>query len=130
MTSLNFLFRKPRLPIIIDTGTGLIGATSWPECKRKLTSIVPGHRVSFDVIDLTAEGFAFYPERMAFSPLILKKRWTKAAIIALYNNAREPGRPAYPATSLSNKSLGEVVKAIVDLLDAEQATGASRPKTK
>jgi hypothetical protein len=55
---------------------------------------------------------------MAFSPLTSKKRWTKAAIIDLYNRQKGPGRPEYPTTSLGNKSLEKVLKDIVELLTA------------
>lgn len=69
-----------------------------------------------NVIDATAEAFSLYPEHMAFSPLTSKKRWTKLAIIELYNSSKEPGRPEYPTTSLGNKSLKKVVADIVELL--------------
>lgn len=55
---------------------------------------------------------------MVFSPLTLKKRWTEAAIIDLYNSQKALDRPEYPTTSLGNKSLEKVVKDIVDLLTA------------
>lgn len=118
MTAMNFLFRKPRFPIIIDTGNGLLGAKSWAVCERRLATITFPNMAPRDVIDSTAEGFALFPEHMAFSPLTGKKRWTKVAIIDLYNNSREPGRPEYPTTSLGNKSLERVVKDIVELLVA------------
>jgi hypothetical protein len=56
---------------------------------------------------------------MAFSPLTFKKRWTKAEIIELYNSSKGPGRPAYPMTSLGNKSMEKVVRDIVELLLAQ-----------
>lgn len=118
MTTLKFLFRKPRLPVIICTSTGLIGAKSWVACKKQLAAFIDD-LAPRDVIDASAEGFTLYPEHMAFSPLTLKKRWTKAAIIDLYNKAKGPGRPEYPATSLGNKTLEKVVADIVELLVAK-----------
>lgn len=38
MTAMAFLFRKPRLPTIIDTDTELIGAKSWVTCERQLAN--------------------------------------------------------------------------------------------
>lgn len=116
MTAMNFLFRRPRLPIIIDTGTGLIGVKSWASCERQLARVAFVDLAPRNVIDATAEGFSLYPEHMAFSPLTFKKRWTKMAIIELYNGAKGPGLPDYPTTSLGNKSLERVVKDIVELL--------------
>lgn len=57
-----------------------------------------------DVIDSTAEALSLHPEHLAFSPVTFKKRWTKAAIIELYNSSKGPGRPEYPTTSLGNKA--------------------------
>jgi hypothetical protein len=102
MTALNFLFRKPRLPIIIDTGTGLIGAKSWVACEKLLAQVIFSDLTPRDVIDATAEAFSLYPEHMAFSPLTFKRRWTKTAIIELYNGSKGPGgqsiRPHRSAT--------------------------------
>ena len=118
MTAINFLFRKPRFPLIIDTGYGLLGANSWAACEKRLATITFPDMAPRDIIDATGEGFSLYPEHIAFSPLTSKKRWTKAAIIELYNSQKAPGRPEYPTTSLGNKSLEKVVKDIVDLLAA------------
>ena len=120
MSAINFLFRKPHFPIIVDTGTGLIGAKSWVACERQLATVTFADTAPRDVIDATAEAFSLYPEHMAFSPLTFKKRWTKLAIIELYNSAKGPGRPEYPTTSLGNKSLEKVVTDIVELLTASK----------
>ena len=116
MPALQFVFRKPRLPAIIDTGSGVLGVTNWATCKKSLATIALAGTAHCDVIDATAEGFTFYPQLWAISPLTMKKRWNKAAIINLYNNARGPACPAYPTTSLSNKSLEKVISDIVELL--------------
>lgn len=130
MTAMNFLFRKPRFPIIVDTGTGLIGADSWVACEKQLAAVTFVDTAPRDVIDVTAEAFTLYPEHMVFSPLTFKKRWTKAAIIGLYNGQKGPGRPEYPTTSLGNKSLEKVVKDIVELLAApRKVDGVAVPKT-
>ena len=121
---MNFLFRKPRLPIIVDTGTRLIGAKSWSACEKQLATVTFADMAPRDVIDATAEAFSLYPEHMAISPLTFKKRWTKAGIIELYNSSKGPGRPEYPTTSLGNKSMEKVVKDIVELLVAPIRTDA------
>lgn len=130
MTALNFLFRKPRLPIIIDTGAGLIGAKSWVACEKRLTAFTFSDMAVRHVIDGAGEGFSFSPEHLAFSPLSSKKRWTKAAIINLYNSKKGPDQSDYPATSLGNKSLEKVVTDIVELLAAPSKTdGVAGPNT-
>jgi len=131
MTAMNFLFRKPRFPIIINTGNGLLAAKSWAMCEKRLATVTFADMSPRDVVDITAEAFALYPEHMVFSPLTFKKRWTKGAIIDLYNSQRGPGRPAYQTTSLGNKSLEKVVNDIVDSLVAPiKADGAGTQKTR
>ena len=120
MTALNFLFRKPRLPIIIHTGAGLLGAKSWATCAKRLASSAFQDTAVRQVIDANGEGFSLHPEHLAFSPLTFKKRWTKTAIIALYNELKSPGQPEYPTISLGNKNLEKVVKDIVELLEAQK----------
>lgn len=125
MSAIIFLFRKPRLPVIVDTGTCLIGAKSWAACEKQLGTFTFADMAPRDVIDATAEGFSLYPEHMAISPLIFKKRWTKMAIIELYNSSKGPGRPEYPTTSIGNKSLEKVVKDIVELLTTSKQVSES-----
>ena len=72
MTSMNFLFRKPRLPVIVDTGTRLIGAKSWAACEKQLATITFADMAPRDVIDATAEAFSMYPEQMVISARTLK----------------------------------------------------------
>jgi hypothetical protein len=130
MTAMNFLFRKPRFPVIVDTGTGLICAKSWLVCEKQLATVTFPDMAPRDVIDSSVEGFALYPEHMVFSPLTSKKRWTKAAVIGLYNSKKGHGRPEYPTTALGNKSLENVVKDIVELLAApRKVDGVAAPKT-
>ena len=127
---MNFLFRKPRFPLMIDTGYGLLGAKSWAACEKRLATFTFPDMAPRDVIDATAEAFSLYPEHMAFSPLTFKKRWTKMAIIELYNSSKGPGCPEYPTTSLGNKSLEKVVKDIVDLLTtSKKSDDTTAPKT-
>lgn len=129
MTAMNFLFRKPRFPIIVDTGTGLIGAKSWVAFERQMATVTFADTAPRDVIDSSVEGFVLLPEHMVFSPLTFKKRWTKAAIIGLYNSQKGPGRPEYSIKSLGSKSLEKVFGDIVELLTAPRnVDGAAATK--
>ena len=51
MTAMNFLFRKPRFPIIIDTGYGLLGAKSWALCEKRLAKMTFPDMAPRDIID-------------------------------------------------------------------------------
>lgn len=113
---MDFFIRKPRLPLLIDTGTELLAAKTWAACKKRLTTAAFSGNEPLDVIDSTTEGFSFYPEMMLFSPLTFKKRWTKAAIIKLYNDRRGADVAEYQPKSLGNKSLAQVHNDVVELL--------------
>lgn len=113
---MDFFLRKPRLPVIIDIGTELLVVKIWATCEKRLAKAIFADNESRDVIDSTAEGFSYYPEMKYFSPLTLKKHWTKAGIIKLYNDRRGPDLAEYQPKSLGNKSLERVVKDVVELL--------------
>jgi hypothetical protein len=113
---MNFLFRKPRFPIIVVTDDGLLGARTASECAKKLAKVTFASDAPRPVIDSNAEGFSLHPERMMISPFAMKKRWSKAEIISLYNERKTPAKPAYPSTSLGNKTLETIVGDIVGLL--------------
>ncbi len=68
------------------------------------------------VVDATAEGFGFYLKMMLISPLVTKKRWTKAEVITLYNDRKKPDAPEYGNVSLSNRGFDRVVNELVQLL--------------
>lgn len=114
---IRFWPRKPRFPVIIDTGVELVGVKTGAECSRLVARVgVSQKDTSTPVIDATAEGFGFYPQLMTVSALTMKKRWTKSEIIDLYNSRRKPWAPEYRATSLGNKRVRRVVAEIVEIL--------------
>ena len=88
--------RKPRFPIIVDARPGLVGALSDAECAKRIGQLGPFESDgSMPVVDATAEGFGFYPKMMLISPLVTKKRWTKAEVITLYNDRKGPDAPEF-----------------------------------
>jgi hypothetical protein len=116
---ISYFFRMPRFPLLLDTGTELIALRSAGECEARL----PPLALTGDprpVIDAQAEGFAFYPDLETITPLTLKKDWTKAEIVALYDARKRSGAPAY-TRSLPNRKLAAVVSDIVALVTAGQA---------
>ncbi len=109
--------RMPRFPIIVDTGRGLVGALSGAECAKRIARLGPFESdASMPVVDATPEGFGFYPKMMVISPLVTKKRWTKAEVITLYNDRKKPDAPEYRPVSLSNRGFDRVVHELVQLL--------------
>lgn len=116
---IRFWPRKPRFPVIIDIGRELLGAKTGAECSKKLSKV---DWLEEDdpspVIDSSAEGFAFYSRLMVITPLTVKKRWTKAEIVALYNTKRSAALPEYPGRSLNNKPIHRLVCEIAELLSS------------
>ena len=64
---MNFLFRKPRFPIIIDTWSELLCARSWAVCERRLATAKFPNMAPRGVVDSTAESCSLYPEHQVFS---------------------------------------------------------------
>ncbi len=115
--ALRYWPRRPRFPIIVDTGRGLIGAVSGSDCSKRIARFGPfTDDKAMSVIDSTAEGFGFYPKMLLITPLTVKKRWKKAEVVELYNARKKPDAPEYKPRSLSNREFGRVVLEVVQLL--------------
>ena len=112
-----YAIRRPRFPIVCAAGSELISAGSTASFQRQVERLdLQGNKV-LDIVDATGEGWAFHVELMIVSPLTLKKRWTKSAVIRLFNeseNARRIGG-AYPETSLSGKTLARIITDVAAL---------------
>ena len=115
---MKYFWRMPAFPILLDTGTELIVLRGDAECDARLAALSLSGRAPLPVIDATVEGFAYYPDLGTITPLTVKKHWTKAEIIALYDARRGPGTPAY-TRSLPNRTLAAVVSDIARLLAGE-----------
>ena len=117
---IKYFIRRPRFPLLLDTGIELIALHSADECEARL----PPLALTGDprpVIDARVEGFAFYPDLGTITPLTLDRDWTKAEIVALYHARKSPDAPAY-TRSLSARKLVDVVSDIVALVTADRAT--------
>ena len=114
---IQYAFRRPRFPIICAVAAELISAESAAGFQRQIERFeLQGDEV-LDIVDATAEGWAFHVNLRIVSPLTLKKTWTKAAVIRLFNesqNARRIG-VVYPETALSNKSLIRIIAEVAAL---------------
>jgi uncharacterized protein YciW len=115
---LQYFLRAPKFPVIVDLGSHLIGIESRAKCSKVLLGAShPDTPDQFDVIDSNAENFSFYPKMSVISALAIKKRWTKPALVALYNSRRTPDTPAYEPRSLGNKRFDQLLIDVVRLLN-------------
>ena len=72
-----YLFRKPTYPVIIDINGNLICGFSASTLARRLSKLSGLEDQTYQAIDSTGEGWSFYPSHWILTPLTFKKRWTK-----------------------------------------------------
>ena len=113
---MEFLFRLPRFPVILDTGEALIHANSKSQLVSKVAKIKFADHGKKDIIDAQADGFSLYPEKMFVAPATMSRRWTKLQIIELYNTKKMPRASEIRTTSLGSRSLESIVSEVVELL--------------
>jgi hypothetical protein len=114
-----FLFRKPKYPVIVDIDGDVICGRSAIVLAKRLSKLINLQEKSYDAIDSTGEGWSFYSDKWVLSPLCIKKRWTKLEIIRLYNNRKNKTSDhiTYFEKSLSSKRLDMVFNDIFELLN-------------
>jgi hypothetical protein len=122
---MNFFWRKPAFPVLVDTGTELIVLRTAAEGDRLLSGLPKDGTPNLDVIDAKVEGFCYVPQHHTISPLTMKKSWTKAEIIALYNARKPADAPPY-APTLATRRLPQVFADVVDLLRPRRGSSAPR----
>jgi hypothetical protein len=138
-SKIQYAFRRPRFPIICGVGDEIISAWSAVDFQRQIERFEIQSGEVLDVVDATGEGWSFHSDLMIVSPLSFKKRWTKSAVIRLFNeseNARRIG-VAYPEMSLSGKSVSRIITDVAalaahgipkTLLQRTRAYGAERKR--
>ncbi len=123
---MDFFLRKPVFPVLVDTGTELVVLRTPAEGDRLLPPRAAPGITQMDVIDARIEGFAYVPDYHTVSPLTIKKSWTKAEIIALYNARKPACAPPY-APNIATRKLAQVFADVVDLLRPPRGASAPRP---
>jgi len=129
---IQFLFRRPKFPVICDAQGVLIGAGTHKQFSNQLSliEVPPGEQIP--LIDSTSEGWVLDVDHMIVSPITFKKSWTKKEVIEVFNRsktARQAGLE-YPTRSLSSKRfdriIGEIVKLILIANESLQRAPCSR----
>jgi len=116
--TLQFLFRKPKFPVIFNIDGKLIVVTSFNDFDKQIINIELKGNKFYEAIDSTVEGWLLSTEPLVISPLTLKKKWTKKELINLYNQSENCKRnnDIYPESSLSNKKLSVIFEEIAEKL--------------
>ena len=81
---IEYVFRRPRYPLLCVVGDVLIAARTRQQLQRRLGRCVLSPNETLSVIDASGEGWALHTDCMALSPMMMMKRWTKAELIELY----------------------------------------------
>ena len=114
---LKYLFRKPRYPIICNIDGYVVGAKSEKTFLKQLSETNVELEKSYDLLDSSGEGWSFWPDKMAISPLTRHKKWSKKEVIELFNNRINASENImYSTKSLSSKRFDRIFKEIVELL--------------
>ena len=113
------LFRKPKFPIIYDIDGNLIAAKSISGFEKQLSAYNMCKGSRYPVIDITGEGWSFYPDLMVISPLTMKKKWFKKEVITIFNNRKNNTSNV----TYSEKWISATNLACVALLSAFAHTG-------
>src|SRR6266478_1308344 len=117
---IEYVFRRPRYPLLCVVGDVLIAARTRQQLQRRLGRCVLSPNETLSVIDASGEGWALHTDCMALSPMMMMKRWTKAELIELYQQT-VAGAQAETASG-DDKSwlklrVDEVVGMIVALIE-------------
>lgn len=115
---LNYLFRKPKYPVICDIDGYVIAAKNEKSFLKSLSEVNEDSEKTYNLLDSTAEGWAFMPKHMLVSPLTFKKQWTKKELISIFNSRKNLSSEAaqYSEKSLSSKRFERIFADNVELL--------------
>ena len=113
---MNYIFRLPRFPVVLDSGEKLFPAKSKAQLERWIEKLEVKDDRRRDVIDASGECFAYYPKIQTITPHMGIRKWKKLQIIDLYDSRRTPESPAMRRTSLGSRTLEDIVYEAVELL--------------
>ncbi len=117
---MNYIFRLPKFPVILDSGDRLFAANSKAQLERRIERLEIKDERRRDIIDASGEGFAYYPKIETITPSIAVRKWKKLQIIDLHDARRSENTPAMRRTSLGSRRLEDIVYDAVELLHQSQ----------
>ena len=121
MTPIDFLFRKPKFPVIAVIDDWLVTAPSEVLFQRRVAEIRLNPATKYSIVDSTGEDWEFFPDKMYVVPS-LRRKWSKKKIIQTYNQSRNCAQTGitYSEKSLSSKRFETVFTDIVELIERTQ----------
>ncbi len=115
----DYLFRKPIFPILVNISGIIFSAKSDAELIKALTKIGSLSEERYGVTDSTGETWDLYSEHMTMSPLTFRKKPTKLQLIKMINSRsnRYQDEQFYSEKSLSSKTYGKIFNDLADIVD-------------
>ena len=113
---MNYIFRLPRFPVVLDSGEKLFPAKSKTQLEIWIEKLAIKDDRRRDIIDASGEGFAYYPKIETITPHIGIRKWKKLQIVDLYDSRRTTESPVMRRTSLGSRTLEDIVSEAVELL--------------
>ena len=113
---MNYIFRLPRFPVILDSGERLLPANSKAQLERLIERLEISDDTKRNIIDCSGEGFSYYPKITTITPSIGIRKWKKLQILDLYDSRRLPEYPMMKRTSLGSRTLENIVYEAVEML--------------
>lgn len=120
---MNYIFRSPKLPLLIDSGTRLYCVTGNDEIDINLKDEIFEEKNEYPAIDKSGESFSYSHEDDTVSPLTIKNKNTKKVLIDLYNSRRMEGVAEYSVKSISNTKYPKLFMDIANLVLQENIQG-------
>jgi hypothetical protein len=116
---INYIFRKPKFPVVYENNNNLIGGKTEKGFEIKVANLNIPSTSPPDVIDATGEVWFLSTDTLVLAPLTFKKRCTKKRLIDIYNNSNnsKENHIKYAEKSLSTKNFSRIIGDIVDLLE-------------
>jgi hypothetical protein len=115
---INYIFRKPKYPVVYENNGNLIGGKTEKIFEKKIEELNIPSNSPHDVIDATGEVWFLSTDPFVMAPLSFKNKCTKKKLIEIFNNSYNSkiNNTQYSEKSLSSKKFSRIISDIVDLL--------------
>ena len=110
------------MPVLIDSEDRIYCITGDPAIDLDLSKVKIPAGSMLHAIDSSGESFSYSLEHDTISPLVIKQKNTKTALIELYNSKIKAGSPCYSVKTLSNTKYSKIFSDIAALVLEENAT--------
>ena len=118
---IDYLYRKPKFPIICIIDNWLISASSQLIFQHRVAKVTLSPATNYSIIDSIGNDWQLYADEMYIAPT-LRRKWSKKKIIQIYNQSRNYGKTdiSYSEKLLSSKRFEVIFTDIVKFIEQSQ----------